>query len=68
LPAVEQGVLRWSSLVDLGQVLVGAARGRKDAPEITLFKSHGIGIEDIAVAVRVHARAKEQGVGRTLDW
>jgi len=68
LPAVEQGVLHWSSLIDLGQVLVGAVRGRQDAREITLFKSHGIGIEDIAVAARVYARAKEQGVGRTLDW
>jgi len=68
LPAIEQGLLHWTSVVELGQVLVGAARGRKDAREITLFKSHGIGIEDIAVASRIHARAKEQGVGRTLDW
>jgi alanine dehydrogenase len=68
LPAIEQGVLHWTSVFELGQVLVGATRGRTDAREITLFKSHGIGIEDIAVAARVHARAKEQGVGRTLDW
>lgn len=68
LPAIEQGVLHWTSVVELGQVLVGAARGRKDEREITLFKSHGIGIEDIAVAERIYARAKEQGVGRTLDW
>jgi ornithine cyclodeaminase/alanine dehydrogenase-like protein (mu-crystallin family) len=68
LPAIEQGVLRWSNLIDLGQVLVGSARGRQDAREITLFKSHGIGIEDIAVAARVYARAKAQNVGRTLDW
>jgi alanine dehydrogenase len=68
LPAIEQGVLRWSNLVDLGQVLVGSGRGRQDAREITLFKSHGIGIEDIAVAARVYARAKAENVGRTLDW
>jgi ornithine cyclodeaminase/alanine dehydrogenase-like protein (mu-crystallin family) len=68
LPAVEQGVLHWSNLIDLSQAIVGAARGRKDPREITIFKSHGIGIEDIAVAARVYSRAKEQGVGRTLDW
>jgi len=68
LPAIEQGVLHWSSVFDLGQVLVGAAAGRKDSRQITLFKSHGLGIEDIAVAARVYAKAKEQGVGRALDW
>jgi ornithine cyclodeaminase/alanine dehydrogenase len=68
LPAIEQALLHWTSVVELGQVLVGAARGRKDPREITLFKSHGIGIEDVAVAARIHARAREQGVGRTLDW
>ena len=31
--------------------------------DVTLFKSLGIGLEDIAVAARVFAKAKEAGVG-----
>jgi ornithine cyclodeaminase/alanine dehydrogenase-like protein (mu-crystallin family) len=68
LPAIEGGSLHWADVQELGHVLTGAARGRQDAREVTLFKSHGIAIEDVAVAARVYAKAKEQGIGRTLDW
>ncbi len=35
--------------------------------EVTLFKSLGIGLEDIAVAVKVLAKAKEAGIGKWLE-
>jgi alanine dehydrogenase len=68
LPAIEQGVLHWTNVFELGQALVGTARGRADDREVTMFKSLGIAIEDIAVAARVYAAARERGVGRLLDW
>jgi ornithine cyclodeaminase/alanine dehydrogenase-like protein (mu-crystallin family) len=43
------------------------APGRQSAQDVTLFKSLGIGLEDIAVAMKVYQMAKEAGVGRWLD-
>ena len=68
LPAIEQGILHWTDLYEFGQVLVGTARGRTDVRQVTMFKSHGIAIEDVTVAATVYAKAREQGAGRTLAW
>jgi ornithine cyclodeaminase/alanine dehydrogenase-like protein (mu-crystallin family) len=43
------------------------APGRRSAQDVTLFKSLGIGLEDIAVAKKVYDKAKEARVGRWLD-
>ena len=43
------------------------APGRQSAEDITLFKSLGIGLEDIAVAMKVYQKAKDAGVGRWLE-
>jgi ornithine cyclodeaminase/alanine dehydrogenase len=67
-PAVEAGVIRWSDLIELGSVLVGKAPGRGGPSEVTLFKSVGLAIEDVTTAARVYAVAKEQGIGRAIDW
>jgi ornithine cyclodeaminase/alanine dehydrogenase-like protein (mu-crystallin family) len=51
---------------ELGEVLAGSVPGRRSADEITLFKSLGIGVEDIAAAHFVHQRAREQGAGTAI--
>jgi alanine dehydrogenase len=67
VPAVEQGVLHWSDVVELGAVMVGKAAGRGGPADVTLFKSVGVAIEDVMTAARVYAAAQEQGVGRKID-
>jgi alanine dehydrogenase len=57
---------RWAAVQELQQVVSGKARGRSNDSEITLFKSNGIAVWDIAVAVRVFRMAKEKGMGREL--
>ena len=42
---------------EIGEVLGGSAEGRRSADEITLFKSVGNAIEDLAAAVHVWKRA-----------
>jgi len=66
--ALEDGSLHWHDIRELGQVIVGRHVPRKQAQDITLFKSLGIAIEDVAVAARVYARAAVEGVGQVLDW
>jgi ornithine cyclodeaminase/alanine dehydrogenase-like protein (mu-crystallin family) len=48
---------------EIGEVLTGKAPARTSPEEITLFKSLGIAIEDLAAAHHVHKAAEERGVG-----
>ena len=52
--------------VELSAVLAGSAPGRRDARDITLFKSLGLGIEDLAAASVVYDRARRAGAGREV--
>jgi ornithine cyclodeaminase/alanine dehydrogenase-like protein (mu-crystallin family) len=64
--ALEQGVLRWEQVRELGEVVAGRHPGRARSDEITLFESQGVAMEDVAVAVRVVARARERRVGTEI--
>src|SRR5438552_4020286 len=66
--ALEEGSIHWADVHELGQVIVGRYTGRAHQHDVTLFKSLGIAIEDIAVAARVYAAAQAAGIGRPLDW
>ena len=65
---LEDGSIHWADIHELGQVIVGRYTGRAHAEDVTMFKSLGIAIEDVAVAARVYEKAKETGVGRMIDW
>ena len=65
---LEEGTLRWSDIHELGQIVVGRYAGRKRPQDITLFKSLGIALEDVAVAARVYAKARERNVGKWVDY
>jgi alanine dehydrogenase len=66
--ALEDGSLQWSNVYELGQVIVGRYPGRAHPQDITLFKSLGIAIEDVAVAGKVYEKALANGVGRKVEW
>src|SRR5262249_13050380 len=65
---LEDGSIHWANIHELGQVIVGRFTGRAKPQDVTLFKSLGIAIEDVAVAARVYAKAQAAGVGRMLEW
>ncbi|MDE3053008.1 MAG: ornithine cyclodeaminase family protein [Gemmatimonadota bacterium] len=48
---------------ELGEILIGKARGRASGDEITLFKSLGLAVEDIAAACHVLERAERENIG-----
>jgi ornithine cyclodeaminase/alanine dehydrogenase-like protein (mu-crystallin family) len=66
--AAEENGVHWADIHELSQVIVGRFAGRSRPQDITMFKSLGIGLEDVAVAGRVFAKARETGVGRLLEW
>jgi ornithine cyclodeaminase len=51
---------------ELGCVLLGSVIGRRTADEVTLFKSLGIAIEDLACAHHVYAQALATGSGVSI--
>jgi len=63
---VERGVVRWEQMSDLGRVVAGRTPGRERPDEITLFKSNGLALEDVAAACTVLERARAQGMGTEI--
>jgi alanine dehydrogenase len=57
---------RWDRVNELSEIVVGKVAGRTSKSQITLFKSSGIASEDVAVAGRIYAIAKERGIGREV--
>jgi ornithine cyclodeaminase/alanine dehydrogenase-like protein (mu-crystallin family) len=66
--AFKEDETRWSEVKTLSDVVAGKASGRTSDTEITLFKSNGIAAWDLAVAMRVYAKAREKGLGRPLPF
>jgi ornithine cyclodeaminase len=53
---------------EIGEVLIGAKAGRTRSDEITLFKSLGLAVEDVAAAAYVYQRAKATQVGTWVEF
>lgn len=63
---VAAGKMSWDRVQELGDLVTGAVPGRQSRTELTLFKSLGVALEDIAFAEMLYRRAIEQGAGRSL--
>jgi len=53
---------------EIGEVLIGAKPGRESDEEITLFKSLGLAVEDLAAAEYVYRKAKEKNLGLSVEF
>ena len=53
---------------ELGEVLTGEKPGRTSRDEITLFKSLGLAIEDLASASYLYRKAKELNAGNWVEF
>jgi ornithine cyclodeaminase/alanine dehydrogenase-like protein (mu-crystallin family) len=64
---IETGRRHWEDFVELRHVVAGQIPGRTAPSDITLFKSGGLAIEDVALGKLVYERALERGIGRRMD-
>jgi ornithine cyclodeaminase len=53
---------------ELGEVLTGAHPGRSGPDELTVFKSLGLGVEDLAAAELVVGKARDEGIGTEVEF
>jgi ornithine cyclodeaminase/alanine dehydrogenase-like protein (mu-crystallin family) len=58
--------LKWTDVRELGDLVSGRAPGRQSPSDITLFKSLGIALEDVAFGELVYQRALAAGVGTPM--
>ena len=65
--AVMAGLISVADIAPLGDVLIGRHPGRTSDTEITVFDGTGVGLQDLAVAGVAVLRAKERGLGITVD-
>ena len=69
LIAAEEGAIGPEHIrAELGEILTGAHPGRTSPAEITLFKSLGLGIEDLAAAAHVYRKASQQLIGTSVEF
>jgi ornithine cyclodeaminase len=52
---------------EIGEVFAGRNIGRPDAGAVTLFKSLGLAVEDVATAHALVGKARAAGIGRTIE-
>lgn len=50
----------------LGSIVAGFHPGRQSETDITLFKSSGLGAQDVALGAVIHERALQRGIGTEL--
>jgi alanine dehydrogenase len=59
---VAAGGVRREDVTQLGDVLIGAAEGRRSAEEVTLFDSTGLAIQDLAIAGAAYEAWRAGGI------
>ncbi len=53
---------------EIGEILLGQIPGRQSPTEITLFKSLGLAVEDLASAHYIYHQAVQQGIGTAVEF
>lgn len=67
--AAEEGAIGPDHIkAEIGEILIGKHPGRTSPDELTVFKSLGLAVEDLAAAEYVVRRARERGVGTTVEF
>src|SRR3954452_8013479 len=54
-------------VVELGEIVAGTSVGRSSREQITLYKSVGVAVQDLAAAALVLAAARERGTGQEIE-
>jgi ornithine cyclodeaminase/alanine dehydrogenase-like protein (mu-crystallin family) len=68
VPAQEGAIGPDHIKAEIGEILIGAHPGRTAPDELTVFKSLGLAVEDLAAAEYVVRRAQETGTGTTVEF
>ncbi|HII75155.1 TPA: ornithine cyclodeaminase family protein [Sulfurisphaera tokodaii] len=64
--AEKMNMLDWNKVKPISEIIAGKVR-RNSEDELTVFKSMGIGLEDVAILKLLYEKAKKYGIGSEID-
>ncbi|MBN1984096.1 MAG: hypothetical protein JW795_21380 [Chitinivibrionales bacterium] len=67
IPLQEGAVDKSHMYAELGELVTGKKSGRTNEKEITLFKSNGLAIQDVAAAKLVYDKARQAHIGTSIE-
>jgi alanine dehydrogenase len=68
IAALDEGAIKEDHVhAELGEVVASEAPGRRSRSEVTMFDSGGTGIETIAAAHMLYERARDAGLGESIE-
>ena len=67
LRAVAEGRLTWDRVEELGDLVTGRVAAPDFSKVNILFESHGLAINDMAMAAKTYELARAAGIGRELE-
>ena len=69
IDAIADGVITEDHIyAELGELVMGQKKGRTNKHEITLFKSVGLGLQDMATAKMIYETAKSKNIGLNIPF
>lgn len=68
ITALSKGIISKDSIyAEIGEIVAGKKTGRENDDEITIFKSTGLAVQDVATASRVYEIAKCRQIGAEVN-
>ena len=67
IPIDEGAIAADHIYAELGEIVLGRKPARENDGEITLFKSNGLAVQDVATAKLVYDKAVEAGIGTSVE-
>ena len=68
LLAAQEGMIGPEDVAELGEVLIGSNPGRTSRNEITLFKSLGLAMEDLAATYHAYEKSRDENIGSWIEF
>lgn len=65
---VDRGLISWDGVKELGELIDSAPQTRRDELAITLYNSHGVAMEDVALATKAYELAQARNVGYDIPF
>jgi ornithine cyclodeaminase len=67
--AVKEGLITGVNILgEIGELILGTKAGRQTRDDITLFKSLGLAVEDLACAEYLFRRAQDENAGTWVEF
>ncbi len=65
---LQKKLVKASDIAEIGEVILGKAKGRTSPEQITFFKSVGVAVQDAMAGRLAVANARKLGLGTEVEW